>query len=135
MKNLFNASFELRQTMFKNWFSADIKPKHIVVTVVLISCSLLHLLVLLKQLACSWCMFLFLPAVYYIVNTQEIQLPSRHLLAQSYNRNTKATCEICSKLTINTPERRYWRRSGVFIVNFEHISNIVLVFLLLTLRR
>ena len=26
-----------------------------------------------------------------------------------------------------------WRRSGVFIVDFEHISNLVLVFLLLTL--
>ena len=28
--------------------------------------------------------------------------------------------------------RRQWRRSGVFIVNFEHISHLVLVFLLLT---
>ena len=28
-----------------------------------------------------------------------------------------------------------WRRSGVFIVNFEHISHLVLVFLLLTLNR
>ena len=27
-----------------------------------------------------------------------------------------------------------WRRSGVFIVNFEHISHLVLVFLLLTLN-
>ena len=25
-----------------------------------------------------------------------------------------------------------WRRSGVFIVNFEHISHLVLVFVLLT---
>ena len=31
-------------------------------------------------------------------------------------------CEICSKLTIKTPERRQRRRSGVFIVNFEYIS-------------
>ena len=29
--------------------------------------------------------------------------------------------------------RRQWRRSGVFIVNFEHISHLVLVLLLLTL--
>ena len=29
---------------------------------------------------------------------------------------------ICLKLTIKTPERRHWRYSGVFIVNFEHIS-------------
>ena len=44
------------------------------------------------------------------------------------NRNTRTRCEICSKLTIKTPERCQWPRSGVFIVNFEHISHIVLVF-------
>ena len=49
------------------------------------------------------------------------------------NRNTRKRCEICSKLTIKTPEWRHWRRSGVFIVNFEHISHVLLVFLLLTL--
>ena len=31
-------------------------------------------------------------------------------------------CEICSKLTIKTPERYPCRRSYVFIVNFELIS-------------
>ena len=51
------------------------------------------------------------------------------------NRHTRTRCEICSKLTIKTPERRHWRHSGVFIVNFEHISHFVLVFLLLTLSR
>ena len=50
------------------------------------------------------------------------------------NWNTRTRCEICSKLTIKTPERHQWRRSGVFIVNFQHISNLVLVFLLLTLN-
>ena len=29
---------------------------------------------------------------------------------------------------------KYWGRSGVFIVNFEHISHLDLVFLLLTLN-
>ena len=50
------------------------------------------------------------------------------------NRSTKARCGICSKLTIKTPERRQWHLSGVFIVNFEHISHLVLVreFLFLT---
>ena len=38
----------------------------------------------------------------------------------------------CSKLTIDT--LRTCRLSGVFIVNFEHISHLVLVFLLLTLN-
>ena len=27
-----------------------------------------------------------------------------------------------------TPEQRQWRRSGVFIVNFEQISQLFLVF-------
>ena len=45
-------------------------------------------------------------------------------------------CEICSKLTTKeTQEWRQWRRSGVFIVNFEHISHIVLVFSLLALNK
>ena len=59
------------------------------------------------------------------------------------------------KVTIKTPERRHpcqstisikllnlieialrhgWHRSGVFIVNFEHIPHLVVVFLLLTLN-
>ena len=39
------------------------------------------------------------------------------------NKNTRKGSEICSKLTIKTPERCQWRRSGVFIINFEHISH------------
>ena len=50
-------------------------------------------------------------------------------------RNTRTRCEIGSKLTIKIPERHHWRRSGVFVVNFEHISHLALVFLLLTLSR
>ena len=45
------------------------------------------------------------------------------------------TRKICSKLTIKIPEQPQWRRSGIFIVNFEHVSHLVLVFLLLTLNR
>ena len=55
-----------------------------------------------------------------------------YLLKVNY-RNTRTRYEICSKLTINTSER-CWGRSDVFIVNFEHISLLVLVFLLLTLN-
>ena len=50
------------------------------------------------------------------------------------NKNTRKRCEICSKLTIKTSKRHHWCRSGVFIVNFQHISQLVLVFLLLTLN-
>ena len=45
----------------------------------------------------------------------------------------QGVCEICSKLTIEIPKRHHWRCSGVFIVNFEHISHFVLVFPLLSL--
>ena len=51
------------------------------------------------------------------------------------NRNTRKRCEMCSKLTIKTPERCHRRRSGVFIVNFEHILHHFLVFLLLILNK
>ena len=43
------------------------------------------------------------------------------------NGNTSTMCEICSKLTKKTPERRQWRRTGIFIVNCEQISHIILV--------
>ena len=51
------------------------------------------------------------------------------------NRDLRTRSEISSELTIKYPERCHWCRSGVFIVNFEHISHFILVFLLLTLRR
>ena len=51
------------------------------------------------------------------------------------NRDTRTRSEIRSKLKIETPERLQWRRSGIFIVNFEHILHLVLVFLLFTLSR
>ena len=51
------------------------------------------------------------------------------------NRNTRTRHKICSKLTIETPERCQWHHYGVFMANFEHISHLVLVFLLLTLNR
>ena len=52
--------------------------------------------------------------------------PSRQFYIQIINKSTRTRCKIYSKLTIKTPERRHWFRSGVFIVNFEHISYIVL---------
>ena len=44
--------------------------------------------------------------------------PANIYLFKVKNRNTTKRYEICSKLTIKTPERRHLRRSGVFIVNF-----------------
>ena len=44
-------------------------------------------------------------------------------------KNTRKRCEICSRLTIKTPERNH-----NYIVNFDHISHLFL-FLLLTFNK
>ena len=49
-------------------------------------------------------------------------IPARICMFKVNNENTKAICEICSKLTIKMPERRYWRLSAGFIANFEQKS-------------
>ena len=61
--------------------------------------------------------------------------PAGHYMFNVNNRNTRTSCEICSDLIIKTQEQRHWCCSGVFIVNFEHISHFALLFLLLTLSR
>ena len=61
--------------------------------------------------------------------------PGDNFMLKINNRNTKTRCEMCSELTLKIPERRHWRRSGVGTVNFELISHLDLVFLLLTLSR
>ena len=47
-------------------------------------------------------------------------MPAGIYLLKVNNRNTRAWYEICSKLTIKTPERRQWL-SSVSIGNFEHV--------------
>ena len=41
----------------------------------------------------------------------------------------------CSKLLTEILEQGVKRRSGIFIVNFEHVSHLVVVFLLSSLSR
>ena len=64
-----------------------------------------------------------------------LKRPNNNLMLKVNNKNIRTRCKICSKLTIKTPEQRQWRRSVVFIVNFEHISHLFVVFLLLTLNK
>ena len=40
--------------------------------------------------------------------------PSRHLIVQVNNGNTRTMCEVCSKLTIKTLERRHWHALLLF---------------------
>ena len=44
--------------------------------------------------------------------------PAGIYLFKVNNRNTRTRCEICSKLTIKTPERRHWA-----VVTFIHCKN------------
>ena len=44
--------------------------------------------------------------------------PAGIYLFKVNSRNTRTRCEICSKSIIDTPKRRQWHRSDVFIVNF-----------------
>ena len=43
------------------------------------------------------------------------------------NTRTRCECEICSKLTIKTQDRRQWCRYAVLIVNFTPCSSVSLV--------
>ena len=58
-------------------------------------------------------------------------IPANIYLFKANNRKTRKRSEICSKLTIKSPERR----SGVFIAYFEPISHIFLLLLLLNLNK
>ena len=64
--------------------------------------------------------------------TRTVILPSDIYLFKLNKFNTRAMWEIWSKLTLKTSKQR---RSGVFSVNFELISCIVLVFPMLTLNK
>ena len=61
-------------------------------------------------------------------------IPAGNYMFKVNSRNTRTWCEICSKLKIKIPEQRLSRRYVAFIVNFEHILHLVLVYLLLTLN-
>ena len=66
-----------------------------------------------------WCYWDFSKVLY--------KFPADIYLFKIDNENSRKVCEICSQLTIKAPERSQWRRSDVFIVNFQHILLIVLV--------
>ena len=51
------------------------------------------------------------------------------------NKNTRERCEVCPKLKIRALERCHRRRSGLFIVSFEHNSRLFLMFFLFALNK
>ena len=66
----------------------------------------------------------FLGTITSWINAVFYNFPADIYLFKVNKRNTRQRCEICWKLIIKTPERRQWRRSGIFIVNFEHILHL-----------
>ena len=62
--------------------------------------------------------------------------PAGIYLLKVNNRNTRTRCQKCSKLTLKIPEQRLVPTASFWylIVNFELISHLVVVFLLLTLN-
>ena len=59
----------------------------------------------------------------------KLLLTAAFYLFKVNNRNKRKRCEICQ-----IPERIHCRRSRVFIVNFKHISYLLLLFLFLNLN-
>ena len=86
----------------------------------------------LKKMSCNDALVLLLNIGKLKSLMQTFGSPANIYLFKVNNRSTRKRCEICSKSTIKTSERRH---SGVFIVNFEHISPHFLLFLLLTLNK
>ena len=71
----------------------------------------------------------------FFTHVIRIPTPAGNSIFKVNNRNTRKRCEICSKLTIKTSEWNHRRYSSVFIINFEHILHLDLVFLLSNLSR
>ena len=71
----------------------------------------------------SWFLFLFSingqKRVKSEFLTKFVAITAGIYLLKVNNKNTRTRCEICSQW------KRHWSRSGVFIVNFEHISHLV----------
>ena len=70
----------------------------------------------------------FIQRFFIYRNIRYILPAGNYMLKTINNTNARTRCEICSKLTIKTPERLKY-------VIFDHISHLALVFLLLTLSR
>ena len=68
-------------------------------------------------------------------NHHYLGYPENIYLFKVTHGNSRKRYETYSKLIMKTPEQCQLRRSGVFIVNFEYISLLFILFLCLTLTR
>ena len=80
---------------------------------------------------------LFLPCIFFFFISPKlidplnmnVNNPGNIYMLKVNIRSTRRRCDL------EALEERQWPRSVVFIVNFEHISYLLLVFLLLTLNK
>ena len=86
---------------------------------------MLHSILILGLFAQLWVKTKY-ASNFHSVRFRRLQIPSPGgiYLSKLTIETLEQRCETCSKLTIKTPKRRHWRRFGVFIVNFEHISHL-----------
>ena len=108
------------------------------------STSLVYLLTLEKFVRLVMCPYCCFSAYFYPLHCslfppfsvcfEEATYPTNIDLFKINKRYNRKKCEICSKLTIKSPERHQWR-SCDFIVDFEHISHFFLFYLLLDLNK
>ena len=89
-----------------------------------------------------WCQLRSRSGFWYHVNPPTILIstgnclyPDNIYLFKVDNGNTRTMNKNCWNLKVKKTERCYWYRSGDFFVNFEEISQIGLVLLLLTLNK
>ena len=71
---------------------------------------------------------------FQIDSTLQLKYPADIYMLKFNNKSTRTTCEICSELSVKTPERPHWCRFVVFTVCYERNLNLVLVFVLLILN-
>ena len=93
---------------------------------------------------CLWCTLTFFMEFqssnlrfYWLSFVKSIRTKrtAHNYLFKVNNEITRTRYESCSKWTTKTLGQRQFSWSDIFIINFEHVSCLVLVFLLLTLNK
>ena len=70
----------------------------------------------------------FTPSKHFVVQSQQLKFWKVEHVQNQQLKYQNDVIVICSKLTIKTSARRQCHHSGIFILNFEHFSYLVLVF-------
>ena len=96
--------------------------QHYIACYIILHCALLHHVIYFLNFN-----IFYLSQSFYSSNHLEVwnhllhngYKSSRYVLFKVNNRKARAICEICSKLTIKTLERRHWCSSGVLLLTLN----------------